>query len=86
MLSLIFHRIKEVKPLPDYNLLVGFADGEQKRYDVLPLLEKSEMFKDLLSISGLFECVRVDSGGYGISWNDDIDLSCGELWENGIQI
>ena len=23
-------------------------------------------------------------GGYGIIWNDDLDLSCDELWENGI--
>ena len=22
-------------------------------------------------------------GEYGISWNDEIDLSCDELWENG---
>ena len=25
-------------------------------------------------------------GGYGIIWNDDLDLSCDELWEHGIQI
>jgi len=27
--------------------------------------------------------VKVDAGGYGISWNDDIDLSEYELWTNG---
>ena len=27
--------------------------------------------------------MQVDAGGYGISWNDDLDLSCDELWENG---
>ena len=32
---------------------------------------------------GLFDRVRVDTGGYGISWNDDIDLSCDELYWNG---
>ena len=37
----------------------------------------------LSNVKGLFEQVQVDSGGYGISWNDDIDLSCNELWENG---
>lgn len=30
--------------------------------------------------------VKVDAGGYGVSWNDDIDLSCNELWENGTPI
>ena len=33
--------------------------------------------------NGLFEQVKVDKGGYGISWNGEIDLSCNELWENG---
>ncbi|MDO4617167.1 MAG: DUF2442 domain-containing protein [Lachnospiraceae bacterium] len=27
--------------------------------------------------------VSVDVGGYGIIWNDDLDLSCDELWERG---
>ena len=35
------------------------------------------------SVSGLFEQVKVDAGGYGISRNDDIDLSCEELYQNG---
>jgi hypothetical protein len=37
----------------------------------------------LLSDPGLFRAVRVDPGGYGISWNDHIDLSEYELWTNG---
>ena len=27
--------------------------------------------------------VKVDQGGYGISWSDNIDLSCDELFFNG---
>jgi hypothetical protein len=26
---------------------------------------------------------KVDSGGYGISWDDDCDLSENELWTRG---
>jgi hypothetical protein len=33
----------------------------------------------------LFEQVKVDSGGFGISWNDDIDLSCNELYTKSRQ-
>jgi len=51
--------------------------------DVSPLFDKWESFKALDSVSGLFEQVKVDAGGYGISWNDDIDLSCEELYQNG---
>ena len=34
----------------------------------------------------LILAVKVDSGGYGISWNDDADLSEYELWTNGVEV
>lgn len=79
----MFYRVQEVQPLPAYELLVSFVSGEHKRYNVALLFEKWEGFRALASVKGLFEQVKVDTGGYGISWNDDIDLSCNELWENG---
>lgn len=80
----MFYKVKEVKPLEKYKLLVTFVNGEVKEYDVNPLFEKWESFKDLLYINGLFQQVKIDAGGYGISWNDDIDLSCNELYYNGV--
>jgi hypothetical protein len=80
----MFYKIQSVKPLPQYRLLIQFVNGENKKYDIKPLLDKWEAFKALTYIDGLFEQVRVDTGGYGISWNDDIDLSCDELYENGV--
>lgn len=35
-----------------------------------------------LKDKGLFSIVELDVGGYGISWNDSIDLSEYELWQN----
>lgn len=67
-------------------LLVSFTDNTKKKYDVKPLFAKWEIFKTLVSTKGLFEQVHVDTGGYGISWNDDIDLSCNELYNNGVQV
>ncbi|MDR2023061.1 MAG: DUF2442 domain-containing protein [Hungatella sp.] len=80
------YRIKEVYPLPDYTLLVSFTTGDHRQYDVAPLFDKWDAFKTLSSVEGLFDQVRVDAGGYGVSWNDDIDLSCNELWENGTPV
>ena len=80
----MFYKIQDVKPLEKYKLLVTFTNGEIKNYDVKPLFEKWEVFKDLIYINGLFQQVKVDAGGYGISWNDDIDLSCDELYYNGV--
>lgn len=34
----------------------------------------------------LFSDVIVDVGRHGIVWNDELDLSCDELWENGVSI
>ena len=48
-----------------------------------PEFEKWPVFKDLENNRALLYSVEVDAGGYGIVWNDDIDLSCDELFENG---
>lgn len=80
----MFYKVKSVKPLPNYSLDVLFENGTSKEYDVKPLFHRWPVFQDLQQIQGLFHLVQVDSGGYGISWNDDIDLSCNELWDNGV--
>ena len=82
----MFYKVKSVEAEDDYILLVTFQNKVKKRYDIKPLFEKWHVFKDLKNIQGLFENVKVDVGGYGIYWNDDIDLSCNELWENGTEI
>ena len=83
MPELIFHRLKNITPLPDLMLKAEFLDGSEKIYDIKPLMKKIPVFNMLGCVHGLFEQVRVDTGGYGIIWNDEIDLSCDELYENG---
>ena len=78
----MFHKVNSVSPLESYHLLVHFWDGTSKIYDVNPLFDKWPRFNELKQ-AGEFDEVRVDLGGYGVVWNDRIDLSCDELWENG---
>lgn len=78
----MFKKISAVYPMKGRTLLVWFEGGEAKTYDVAPLLDKEDAFK-ALSDEALFGRVRVDAGGYGISWNDDIDIACNELYANG---
>ena len=82
----MFHHVTEVTPITNYSLLVRFADGKKKQYDVKPLFTEITAFQPLTYVTGLFEQVKVDTGGFGISWNDDIDLSCDELYINGKDI
>ncbi len=78
----MFYRIKKVNPLDNFVLLIEFENGQQKTYDVKKLFEKHEEFKNLKVINGLFQNVKVDIGGYGISFNDELDLSCNEIYFN----
>ena len=79
----MFYKVKSVEPLGNFILLVNFENGNTKYYDIKTLFDKIPAFRDLLNITDLFNQVKVDTGGYGISWNDNIDLSCNELWNNG---
>lgn len=81
----MFHKVKNVSAMPDYKLSVQFCEGVTKIYDVKPLFERFPVFVALQN-SEEFYNVIVDVGGYGILWNDELDLSCDELWENGVRV
>lgn len=81
----MFHKVKSVRPMDDFVLLVSFSEGVTKTYDVKPLFSKWLVFNELKN-NHLFEEASVDQGGYGVSWNDDIDLSCDELFYEGKEI
>lgn len=81
----MFHKVKNVTPLQDFKLSIQFAEGITKIYDMKKLIENNKIFADLKNIN-LFNSVEVDIGGYGIIWNEDIDISCDELFENSEKI
>ena len=81
----MFHKIKNVTPLQDFKISIQFAEGLTKIYDMKKLIENNKIFADLKDIN-LFNSVEVDIGGYGVIWNDDIDISCDELFENSKKI
>ncbi len=80
---MMFHKLKSVSALPDFRLSVQFAEGITKIYDVNPLFNKWNTFSVLKKQPELFWEVTVDQGGYGVIWNDELDLSCDELFESG---
>lgn len=82
----MFHKIKDVRALSGCRLCVAFAEGITKIYDVSKVCNEIPTFEKLLTNEELFCEVSVDVGGYGVIWDDYYDLSCDELWTNGIQI
>jgi len=77
------HIIQSVLPMDDFILGVKFVGGAIKLYDMNPLFSKLPEFAALREAPTLYSQVVVDTGGKGITWNDDLDLSADELWERG---
>lgn len=72
-------KIKNIKvDSENYTISVLFDNGVTKKIDFKEKL-KEDFYIDLKN-KLLFEQVKVDVGGYGISWNDHIDISEYELW------
>ena len=76
-----YPRVKNVVPLKQKILSVTFVNGVTKLYDCKPLLTKSPFMA--LSTDAIFDSIKLDQGGYGISWSNEIDLSEAELWLHG---
>ncbi|MCX6243236.1 MAG: DUF2442 domain-containing protein [Bacteroidetes bacterium] len=63
-------RIKDVKALKDYELLLTFDNGEVKSFDVSPYLEKGN-FRELKE-PNVFYSVKPCLGS--IQWSNGLDL------------
>ena len=80
------HRIKEVESKENFMIEAVFFNGQIVQYDVKSLFLVFPQFQMLEDNQELFKNVKVDQGGYGISWNDELDLDAETIWEDGILI
>ena len=81
----MFSKIATIHTLSDTKLLAFFINDDPRIYDVAPLMDSHPAFKPLHD-PNLFKQVKVDAGGYGISWSDDIDLSSDEIHDHGFAV
>lgn len=79
------HKIKSVKPLENSIILAVFQNGIEKTYDMRNLYPMFPQFEIFEKDKALFNQVQIDVGGYGIFWNDDLDLDAEDIWEDGIE-
>ena len=75
-------RVKNVKPLLDYTLLLSFDNGEEKIFDVKPFLDFG-VFKALKD-EKIFNAVRPCFGS--ISWPGDLDLDPDRLYLDSLPV
>lgn len=74
-------KVKAVYPYEDLNIIVVFENNDIKKYDTKQLFSQFDWYRELEN-PDIFNLVQVEAGGYGVSWNEDIDISEDELWEN----
>lgn len=82
----MMHRIQNVKTKENYVIEAVFYNGEIRQYDVKQLFSVFPQFQIFIQKPCLFTDVKVDQGGYGISWNDELDLDADTIWEDGILV
>lgn len=80
------NRIVFVKPMDNTILLATFQNGIEKTYDVKTMFAMFPQMQILEKDKTLFDSVVVDAGGYGVSWNDNLDIESEEIWENGTEV
>lgn len=78
----MFHRAVDLTFTGDTEVEVTFIDGKVMCYDI------SELFKEIppleaLRNKALFASGYLSQGGYGIIWNDDLDLDIETIYYNG---
>jgi hypothetical protein len=75
-------RIKSVKPLEDYQLLLKFTNGEQGVYDCKPLLNLG-VFKELQNRAYFKQAVVLDGT---VSWPHEQDICPDTLYLDTVKI
>lgn len=75
-------KIMSASFIDNYIICAQFANGITKKYDLKPLFKELKQFNKLKE-NNLFAYGQVDVGGYGVVWDDKIDLSADEIWEKG---
>lgn len=70
-------KIKEVKVMNDYKLLITFTNNERRVKDMKPYLDKEAFYK--LKDINFFNTVKISHGT--ICWDEDIDLCADSVYE-----
>jgi|GEM_PF-221618 len=80
----IFRKPVSVRCTGNTSLEVEFREGVVKQIDLATLAEDIPVFNDLFADQTLFSQAKCQ--GYGIVWNDEIDISAEYIWDNGVTV
>lgn len=79
-------KIEDVVPLPENTLLVFFRDGIVRKIDLKSYMEKHPRFSILMNRQDYFAHVQIQTGGYGIQWDENLSIPDSVLYDMGRRI
>ena len=79
-------RVEEVIPLYERKLLVAFRDGTVRKCDMTAYFTSHRSFEILLNHPEYMTQVKVQVGGHGIMWDDNLTIPAHELYRMGKKV
>ena len=79
-------KIEDVIPLQNCCLLVFFRDGSVRKCDLTTYFEKMPRFAILLNRPDWFAGVGIQTGGYGVQWDENLHIPDSVLYKMGKKI
>lgn len=79
-------KIEDVIPLQNRCLLVFFRDGTIRKCDLTAYFEKTPRFAILLIRPDYFADVGIQTGGYGVQWDENLSIPDSVLYKMGKKI
>ncbi len=79
-------RLEDLVPLQNNTLLCFFRDGTVQKCDLTAYFETHREFSVLLNRPEFFRNVRMQAGGHGISWDENLMIDNAALYAMGIEI
>ena len=77
------YRAIKITYLEDVTFKMTFQDGKIVKYDLSKLFSKYPQFKRLREDRNLFMMGHLDSGGYGVIWDDELDFDATSVYLDG---
>jgi len=77
------NNIKSIKTKDNLVIEAIFYSGEVKEFDVSSLFDRHPEYKVLQTDSELWHSAKLFPQGSGVYFNDNLDLTVEEIWNNG---
>ena len=76
-------KIEDVAALKNNCLLVFFRDGSVRKCDLTEYFEKNTRYEILLNNPTWYETVGIQTGGYGLRWDENLTIPDSVLYDIG---